>query len=159
MTRFRAGLAVAVCFFGAAVAAQQPVFRGSGDVVRVFSTVTDRDGRLVPTLGRDDFEVRDGAYVSAAAGFDQGRFVGRNLWDRRYPVVDTERGIVLSIVRFGMKDGMKSQSVATSNDRLVAEFFAVKNGMIQEVHAVLFNLPDAQPTGWEPQFGPGRGGS
>src|SRR6185503_37155 len=97
-------------------------------------------------------------YVSAAAGFDQGRFVGRNLWDRRYPVVDTERGIVLSIVRFGLKDGMKSQSTATSNDRLVAEFFAVKNGMIQEIHAVLFNLPDAQPTGWEPQYGPGRAG-
>ena len=103
--------------------------------------------------------VRDGVYVSAASGFDQGRFLGRNLWDRRYPVVDTERGIVLSIVRFGMKDGMKSQSTATSNDRLVAEFFAVKNGMIQEVHAVLFNLPDAQPTGWPPEFGPGRGGN
>jgi len=103
--------------------------------------------------------VRDGVYVSAASGFDQGRFIGRNLWDRRYPVVDTERGIVLSIVRFGIKDGFKSQSTATANDRLVAEFFAVKNGMIQEVHAVLFNLPDAQPTGWEPQYGPGRGGS
>jgi hypothetical protein len=102
--------------------------------------------------------VRDGAYVSAAAGFDQGRFIGRNLWDRRYPVVDTERGIVLSIVRFGLKDGAKSQSQATTNDRLVGEFFAVKNGQIQEVHAVLFNLPDAQPTGWEPQYGPHRGG-
>jgi hypothetical protein len=103
--------------------------------------------------------VRDGAYVSAASGFDSGRFLGRNLWDRRYPVVDTERGIVLSIVRFGLKDGMKSQSTATSNDRLVAEFFAVKNGWIQEIHAVLFNLPDAQPTGWAPEFGPDRGGS
>ena len=102
--------------------------------------------------------VRDGAFVSAAEGFDQGRFLGRNLWDRRYPVVDVERGIVLSIVRFGLKDGAKSQSAATTNDRLVAEFFAVKKGMIQEVHAVLFNLPDAQPTGWEPQYGPGRGG-
>jgi len=102
--------------------------------------------------------VRDGAYVSAAQGFDDGRFVGRNLWDRRYPVVDAERGIVLSIVRFGLKDGMKSQSVATTNDRIVAEFFAVKSGKIQEVHAVLFNLPDDKPTGWEPQFGPGRGG-
>jgi len=49
--------------------------------------------------------------------------------------------------------------VATANDRLVAEFFAVKSGMIQEIHAVLFNLPDAQPTGWEPMYGPGRGGS
>ena len=103
--------------------------------------------------------IRNGAFVSAAEGFDKGRFVGRNLWDRRYPVVDTERGIVLSIVRFGLKDGMKSQSTATANDRLVAEFFAVKSGMIQEIHAVLFNLPDAQPTGWEPWYGPGRGGS
>ena len=103
--------------------------------------------------------VRDGAFVSTAEGFDKGRFLGRNLWDRRYPVVDTERGVVLSIVRFGLKDGAKSQSVATANDRVVAEFFAVKSGMIQEIHAVLFNLPDAQPTGWEPQYGPGRGGS
>jgi hypothetical protein len=102
--------------------------------------------------------VRNGVYASAAEGFDKGRFKGRNLWDRRYPVVDTERGIVLSIVRFGLKDGMKSESVATTNDRLVAEFFAVKSGKIQEVHAVLFNLPDAKPTGWEPQFGPSRGG-
>jgi hypothetical protein len=102
--------------------------------------------------------VRNGVYASASEGFDKGRFKGRNLWDRRYPVVDTERGIVLSIVRFGIKDGMRSESTATANDRLVAEFFCVKSGRIQEIHAVLFNLPDAKPTGWEPQFGPGRGG-
>jgi hypothetical protein len=102
--------------------------------------------------------VRDGRYVSTSEGFDQGRFATRNLWDRRYPVVDTERGIVLSIVRFGTKDGMASQSAVTTNDRIVAEFFAVKSGMIQEVHAVLFNLPDAEPTGWEPDYGPPRGG-
>ena len=102
--------------------------------------------------------VRDGTYVSAAQGFDAGRFIGRNLWDRRYPVVDTERGIVLSIVRFGLKDGMDSQSAVTSNDRLVGEFFAVKAGMIQEIHAVLFNLDDAEPTNWAPAYGPGRGG-
>jgi hypothetical protein len=102
--------------------------------------------------------IRDGAYVSAQEGFDRGRFMSRNIWDRRYPVVDTERGIVLSIVRFGLKDGMKSQSAVTSNDRLVGEFFAVKSGRIQEIHAVLFNLPDAEPTGWPPEYGPGRGG-
>jgi hypothetical protein len=50
--------------------------------------------------------VRNGAYVSAASGFDAGRFIGSNLWDRRYPVVDEERGIVLSMVRFGLKDGV-----------------------------------------------------
>lgn len=103
--------------------------------------------------------VRDGAYVTTASGFDQGRFIGRNLWDRRYPVVDTERGIVLSIVRFGLKDGMESQSVATTNSRLVGEFFAVKSGMIQEIHAVLFNLPESESTGWAPEYGPPRGGA
>ena len=100
----------------------------------------------------------DGSFRSAPEGFDAGRFIGRNLWDRRYPVVDEERGIVLSIVRFGLKDGMESQSVATSNDRLVGEFFQVKNGMIQEVHAVLYNLPDTVPGVWEADYGPGQGG-
>ena len=100
----------------------------------------------------------DGTFRSAPDGFDSGSFVGRNLWDRRYPVVDEERGIVLSIVRFGIKDGMESQSDVTSNDRLVGEFFEVKNGMIQEVHAVLYNLPDEIPSVWEAEYGPARGG-
>ena len=84
---------------------------------------------------------------STALGFDKGSFIGRNIWDRRYPVVDEERGIVLSIARFGLKAGMKSQSSATANDRLVAEFFAIKSGLIQEIHAVLVNRPDDKPTG------------
>ena len=40
-------------------AAQQPVFRGTSDAVRVFVTVTDRDGRLITTLQQSDFEIRD----------------------------------------------------------------------------------------------------
>ncbi len=103
--------------------------------------------------------MRNGQYSSTALGFDEGDFIGRNIWDRRYPVVDEERGIVLSIARFGLKTGMKSQSSATTNDRLVAEFFAVKSGLIQEVHAVLVNRPDDKPTGWPPDYGPGRGGN
>jgi Ca-activated chloride channel family protein len=70
MTRFRTGLTAAACVIGAAVAAQQPVFRGTGDVVRVFSTVTDRDGKLVTTLGRDDFEVRDEGKPQPITQFD-----------------------------------------------------------------------------------------
>ncbi len=101
--------------------------------------------------------VRDGVYNDTSRGFDEGRFLGRNIWDRRYPVVDEERGVVLSIVRFGLKGGAKSQSIATSNDRLVAEFFAIKNGYIQEIQAVLFNLPDAKATGWPADYGPGAG--
>jgi hypothetical protein len=101
--------------------------------------------------------VRDGVFNDTARGFDEGRFLGRNIWDRRYPVVDEERGVVLSIVRFGLKGGARSQSNLTSNDRIVAEFFAVKDGLIQEVQAVLFNLPDAKPSGWPADYGPGPG--
>lgn len=102
---------------------------------------------------------RDGVYRDTASGFHQGSFLGRNLWDRRYSVVDEERGIVMSMVRFGLKDGMESQSAATTNSRIVAEFFSVKAGMMQEIHAVLFNVPEELPPVWEADYGPGRGGA
>lgn len=101
----------------------------------------------------------DGSFRDTASGFHRGAFIGRNLWDRRYPVVDEERGIVMSMVRFGLKDGMESQSPATTNSRIVAEWFTVKKGMIQEVHAVLFNVSDDLPPVWEADYGPGRGGA
>jgi len=102
--------------------------------------------------------VRDGVFNDTSKGFDEGRFIGRNLWGRRYAVVDEERGIVLCMVRFGIKAGMKSQSVATSNDRLVGEFFAIQNGVIRHIQAVLVNLKDDIPTGWPTtDYGPDKG--
>ena len=61
MTRLFTYGTLAACVLAVVGAAgqQQPVFRGTGDAVRVFVTVTDGDGRLVTTLTRDDFEVRD----------------------------------------------------------------------------------------------------
>ena len=61
MTRFLTYGTLAMCVIGVlgAAGAQQPVFRGTRDAVRIFVTVTDRDGRLITTLSRDDFEVRD----------------------------------------------------------------------------------------------------
>jgi VWFA-related protein len=50
---------------------QQPsVFRGGSDVVRAYVTVTDKDGRLVTTLQKDDFEVRDGGKAQPVILFD-----------------------------------------------------------------------------------------
>jgi hypothetical protein len=103
--------------------------------------------------------VRNGAYATAADGFERGRFIGRNLWDRRHAVVDEERGIVLTILRFGKIDGVQNASSVTAYDRIVGEFFSVKSGKIQEVQAVLVNRQDAQPTGWDTKwYGPGPGG-
>src|SRR5256885_1747661 len=49
---------------------QAPVFRGGGDIVRVFATVTNRDGRLVTTLTREAFEVRDDGKPQPITQFD-----------------------------------------------------------------------------------------
>jgi Ca-activated chloride channel homolog len=49
---------------------QQPSFRSRSDVVRVFVTVTDRDGRLVTTLGQGDFEIRDEGKPQPIVVFD-----------------------------------------------------------------------------------------
>ena len=70
MGRFLTITVVAASVLGAVLAAQQPVFRGSGDVVRVFTTVTDRDGKLVASLGRDDFEIRDEGKPQPITQFD-----------------------------------------------------------------------------------------
>jgi Ca-activated chloride channel family protein len=70
MRRTLALAALVAAGLAAGAAAQQPTFRGGGDVVRVFSTVTDRDGRLVTTLGRDDFEVRDEGKPQPITQFD-----------------------------------------------------------------------------------------
>jgi VWFA-related protein len=55
----------------AAAAAQEgPVFRVGSDLVRAFVTVTDRDGRLVPSLRQADFEVRDEGKPQPITVFD-----------------------------------------------------------------------------------------
>jgi Ca-activated chloride channel homolog len=71
MFRYLAAGTLAACILGfGAATAQQPVFRGVGDAVRVFVTVIDRDGRLVTDLTRDDFEVRDDGKPQPVTLFD-----------------------------------------------------------------------------------------
>jgi Ca-activated chloride channel homolog len=63
-------LAAGVLAGPAAAWPQQPIFRGGSDAVRVFVTVTDRDGKLVTTLTRDNFEVRDEGKPQPLTQFD-----------------------------------------------------------------------------------------
>ena len=71
MARFLMCGILVVCAFGLHSAGQQqPIFRGASDVVRVFVTVMDRDGRLVTTLTRDNFEIRDEGKPQPITQFD-----------------------------------------------------------------------------------------
>jgi len=71
MKSFLAGSLSALCA-AVTIAAfpQQPVFRAGSDVVRVFVTVLDRDGRLVTNLTRDRFEIRDEGKPQPITQFD-----------------------------------------------------------------------------------------
>ena len=63
-------LAVALVAPTLAAVIQQPTFRGTTDLVRIFVTATDREGRLVTTLSQDDFEIRDEGKPQPIALFD-----------------------------------------------------------------------------------------
>jgi Ca-activated chloride channel homolog len=54
----------------AALGRQQPVFRAGSEIVRVFVTVTDGEGRLVTTLTQGDFIVRDEGKPQPITVFD-----------------------------------------------------------------------------------------
>src|SRR4030095_5827203 len=63
--------ALAMCVMGALVRPEQhPTSRGPSDAVRVFATVTDREGRIVTTLSQNDFEVRDDGKPQPITLFD-----------------------------------------------------------------------------------------
>ena len=62
--------AAASLLVSAPAAQQQPTFRGGSDVVRVFATVLDHDGRLVTRLTKEQFEVRDDGKPQPLTQFD-----------------------------------------------------------------------------------------
>ena len=67
-------LAVLVFGLGAVLAAQQqpPTFRVGTRTVPVYATVTAEDGRLVPDLGRGDFEIYDNGQRQEITVFESG---------------------------------------------------------------------------------------
>jgi Ca-activated chloride channel family protein len=52
-------VAVALAAGGALPTGQQPTFKSGARTVAIYATVTDKDGRIVPDLTRDDFEIKD----------------------------------------------------------------------------------------------------
>jgi Ca-activated chloride channel homolog len=71
MMRFLTRSVAALCAAATIAASpQQPVFRAGSDVVRVFVTVLDRDGRLVTDLTQDKFEIRDEGKPQPITQFD-----------------------------------------------------------------------------------------
>jgi VWFA-related protein len=52
-------VAAVLALLSSTIPAQQPTFKSGAKTVAVYATVTDKDGRLVPDLTREDFEIKD----------------------------------------------------------------------------------------------------
>jgi hypothetical protein len=80
---------------------------------------------------------------------------------RRFPIVDSERGLVLAMVRFNHPGTAQSIEVPGHgkvsmgkysqwpNSTAIAELFKVKDGKIREITAVIVTEAYKAPTGWE----------
>lgn len=72
-TRTPAAIVLATCFAAVVIVAQQPqppVFRSGTEIVDLYVTVTDQNGRLVPSLFQEDFEILDEGEVQEIVLFE-----------------------------------------------------------------------------------------
>ncbi len=81
--------------------------------------------------------------MSGAEQLDKGIFKGLIVDHRRFPVVDTERGVVVGLVL--MHANMNGQMGGI----LISEMFKIAGNMIEQVQAVMVNVPNDSDTGWK----------
>lgn len=84
--------------------------------------------------------------TTAAEQFDNAMFKGTIIYDRRYPVVDTETGVVMALVRFHPPANPAPGASTSRGDAFVCEIFAIEQGKIMQIQATWIQPPDQLPT-------------
>jgi hypothetical protein len=78
---------------------------------------------------------------SADLQLERASYAGTLVRDRRYPVVDVERGSVLAVAVF-------RRAGEHTPITLLTEIFKYTGNQLQEIRAVILNLPNGAGTGW-----------
>jgi len=115
----------------------------------------------VVTSNDRDPKAKEISKMSCGAQFATGfTKVITKVQDRRFPLVDEERGLVLSVIRFDHNGRNKTivwndgstHPVNTPFDEpfsfQIAELFKITNGKIRQIEALVLNVPYGMPTGW-----------
>lgn len=89
----------------------------------------------VPMLG--------GPAMSGPEQLDKGIFKGLVIDHRRFPVVDSEDGVVVGLVL------MHANMNGRMGGILISEMFKVAGSKIHQVQAVMVNVPNDATTGWK----------
>jgi hypothetical protein len=121
-----------------------------------FDGIEKHDGRLVssaPDCNRFENGVqmtnRPGTLTQRACATSVDRLTHiKAVRDRRYDVVDEERGVVLSMVLFDIPPDPGAAPPRESRMLLLAEVFKIAGGEIQRIETVMHNLPYGSGSGW-----------
>lgn len=81
--------------------------------------------------------------MSGSEQLQKGIFKGLIIDHRRFPVVDVEHGIVVGLVLMHANMNNQKQTI------LISEMFKIVAAKIQEVQAVMVNVPADATTGWK----------
>jgi hypothetical protein len=81
--------------------------------------------------------------MSGSEQLDKGIFKGLAIDHRRFPVVDEERGVVVGLIL--MHANMNGQKAGI----LISEMFKITGLKINQVQAVMVNVPNNSDTGWK----------
>jgi hypothetical protein len=81
--------------------------------------------------------------MSGAEQLDKGLFKGLVIDHRRFPVVDTERGVVVGMML------MHANQNGQMGGILISEMFKIAGNKIEQVQAVMVNVPNDSDTGWK----------
>jgi hypothetical protein len=81
--------------------------------------------------------------MSGAEQLDKGIFKGLVIEHRRFPVVDTEHGVVVGLIL--MHANMNGKVIGV----LISEMFKISSNKIKQVQAVMVNVPNDSDTGWK----------
>jgi hypothetical protein len=118
-------------------------------------TIRYENGMQTTLVSFGEFPAR-----TTSAGFDSGAYPGALVTDIRYPVVDTETGVVMSLVRFGDAMGpLGPPGLPPGTDpalipdvlvgsAFVSEIFAITQGKIVEIEAFFIPSDGHVPTPW-----------
>lgn len=87
---------------------------------------------------------------------DQVRLIGfpaiERIRDRRYPVIDVERGLVLGLVLFDHPGPVRGPAgparFAAPNSYMIWELFKVSGGTIRHIEAIMAMFPYGMRSGW-----------
>lgn len=109
-----------------------------------FQALESGDGSKIPfdasaSRNENGAVTASGSRISSVAQFSYIEKV-----ERRYMIVDEERGNVLPWVLFQIPMGLGG-----SRTLHLAELFKVSGGKIMKIHAIMVNQPFGTPSGWE----------